>query len=48
MWRQTKGCEQSAIHLGGHDEVCLGKFSDYVQLVYELPDLSIVVFKDFI
>lgn len=22
------------------DEVCLGKFTDYVQLVYELPDLG--------
>lgn len=27
--------------LDGHDEVCLGKFRDYVQLVYELPDLNI-------
>lgn len=26
--------------LAGYDEVCLGKFSDYVQLVYELPDLN--------
>ena len=26
--------------LAGYDEVCLGKFSDYVQLVYEWPDLN--------
>ncbi|MCA1897840.1 DUF3293 domain-containing protein [Shewanella putrefaciens] len=26
--------------LAGYDEVCLGKFCDYVQLVYELPDLN--------
>ncbi|MGL4939742.1 DUF3293 domain-containing protein [Shewanella sp.] len=26
--------------LAGYDEVCLGCFSDYVQLVYELPDLD--------
>ncbi|MGL5046023.1 MAG: DUF3293 domain-containing protein [Shewanella sp.] len=26
--------------LAGYNEVCLGRFTDYVQLVYELPDLN--------